>query len=230
MNEREIFIEALEHADPDRRCQFLDQACAGDDDLRQRVEALLRKHDQAGSFLNHPPVNELLTELTDPGSESDASHGSAATAEEISLDFLEPAQQSDGIGRLGQYEILEAVGRGGMGIVLKAQDAKLNRVVAVKVLAPELASNPTARKRFSREAQAAAAVSHDHVVRIYAVHESQPSDGGDLPYLVAQCFGRVHVRDHRHAMPLRPPMAHPGLECLAKLRRTDDGRIGSRRR
>ncbi len=97
------------------------------------------------------------------------------------LDFLGPSQQPGSLGRLGQYEILETVGRGGMGIVLKAQDTKLNRIVAVKVLAPELAANPTARKRFLREAQAAAAVSHDHVVTIYAVEENERDGQPTLP-------------------------------------------------
>jgi hypothetical protein len=79
-----------------------------------------------------------------------------------------------------------------MGIVFKAYDTKLSRVVAVKVLAPELAANATARKRFLREARAAAAVSHDHVVTIHAVEENEPPKGsrpatrGGLPYLVME--------------------------------------------
>ncbi|MBW3595879.1 MAG: serine/threonine-protein kinase, partial [Planctomycetes bacterium] len=98
----------------------------------------------------------------------------------LSLDFLEPSEEADSLGRLGQYEIIEVIGRGGMGIALKARDTRLNRVVAVKVLAPELAANPTARKRFLREARAAAAVSHDYVITTYAVEQ------GDLPYLVME--------------------------------------------
>ena len=77
--------------------------------------------------------------------------------------------------------MLEVIGRGGMGIVLRAFDEKLHRVVAIKVMAAQLATNATARKRFIREAQAAAAVSHDHIVTIHAVEEA---DG--LPYLVMQ--------------------------------------------
>src|SRR5262249_20984681 len=85
------------------------------------------------------------------------------------------------LGRLDHYEILELVGKGGMGVVLRAFDEKLHRVVAIKVLAPFLASSGTARQRFVREAQAAAAVTHDHVIDIHAVE-----DGGPLPYLVMQ--------------------------------------------
>ena len=88
------------------------------------------------------------------------------------LDFLEPSDQPGSIGRLGVYEVSEVVGQGGMGVVLKAFDPSLHRVVAVKVLAPYLAHNPQARRRFIREAQAIAAVSHDHVITIHAIDES----------------------------------------------------------
>ncbi|MEI8021624.1 MAG: serine/threonine-protein kinase, partial [Schlesneria sp.] len=99
----------------------------------------------------------------------------------IELDFLQPIDQPDSLGRLGSYEILDVVGRGGMGLVLKAYDPSLRRIVAIKVMAAHLASSPAARKRFVREARAAAAVSHDHVVAIYAVEENQ-----EPPFLVMQ--------------------------------------------
>ncbi len=88
------------------------------------------------------------------------------------LSFLTPSDRPGSIGRLGPYEVTEIVGEGGMGVVLKAFDPTLHRVVAVKVLAPYLAHNPQARKRFVREAQAIAAVSHDHVITIHAIDES----------------------------------------------------------
>ena len=95
-----------------------------------------------------------------------------AAAGARSLDFLEPSDQPGSIGKLGSYEVSEVVGQGGMGVVLKAFDPSLHRVVAVKVLAPYLAHNPQARKRFVREAQAIAAVTHDHVITIHAIDES----------------------------------------------------------
>ncbi len=100
------------------------------------------------------------------------------------LDFLQPTDQPDSLGRLGSYEILDVVGRGGMGLVLKAYDPSLRRIVAIKVMAAHLASSPVARKRFVREARAAAAVSHDHVVAIFAVEENQ-----EPPFLVMQFVG-----------------------------------------
>ena len=83
------------------------------------------------------------------------------------------------LGRWGTYEVVGVVGTGGMGVVLKALDAALNRYVAIKVLAPHLGSSGAARKRFSREAQASAAVVHDNVIEIYGVAEA-----AGLPYLV----------------------------------------------
>ena len=96
------------------------------------------------------------------------------------LKFLEPTAREGSLGRLGHYDVLECLGRGAFGIVLKAFDDSLQRVVAVKVLAPEIAATSPARKRFLREARTAAQVRHQNVVQIYAVEE-QP-----LPYLVME--------------------------------------------
>jgi serine/threonine protein kinase len=95
------------------------------------------------------------------------------------LPFLAPSEYPEHLGRLGPYEVTELIGQGGMGIVLKAHDSALHRVVAIKMLAPELATSAAARRRFAREAQAAAAVAHEHVVLIHAVDSAQ-----GLPYLV----------------------------------------------
>ena len=93
--------------------------------------------------------------------------------------FLESSDAPDSIGRFGRYEIREILGRGGMGIVLRAFDPSLGRQCAIKVLAPVWANSAAARQRFSREARNAAAVVHPHVVPIQTVEEQ---DG--LPYLV----------------------------------------------
>lgn len=95
------------------------------------------------------------------------------------LDHLAPTDDPQMLGRIGSYEIAGVVGSGGMGVVLKAFDRALDRSVAVKTLSPVLASSGAARKRFSREARAAAAVVHDNVIEIYGVAEAD-----NLPYLV----------------------------------------------
>src|SRR5207245_287386 len=95
----------------------------------------------------------------------------SAPLRDKSLSFLQPGTQPGSLGRLGHYEVLEVLGKGGFGIVLKAFDDKLQRLVALKVLGPQLAGSPTARSRFVREARAAAAVNNRHVVSTYEVYE-----------------------------------------------------------
>lgn len=104
-----------------------------------------------------------------------------------SLHFLAPSDWPDSMGRLGTYEVKGILGRGGMGIVLKAFDPALNRNVAVKVLSASLAATGAARARFLREARAAAAVVHEHVVGVFAVAEA-----AGLPFLVME-----YVSGHR---------------------------------
>jgi serine/threonine-protein kinase len=99
----------------------------------------------------------------------------------VRLDFLAASDWPDSLGRLGTYEIKKVLGLGGMGIVLKAFDGALNRNVAVKVLSTHLAASGAARQRFLREARAAAAVVHEHVVAVHAVDEA-----AGLPYLVME--------------------------------------------
>ncbi len=101
-------------------------------------------------------------------------------------DLRQSASQS----RLGPYRVQAVVGRGGMGVVLRAFDELLQRVVAIKVLAPHLAANGSARNRFVREARATAAVCHDHVVTIHAVE-----DKGRVPYLVMQFIAGQSLQD-----------------------------------
>jgi serine/threonine protein kinase len=102
-------------------------------------------------------------------------------AEPPELYFLRPSDQPGRLGTLGEYQVSEVIGHGGMGVVLKAFDPPLHRLVAIKVMAPALAGSATARRRFTREAKAAAAVCHDHIVAVHGVNEV---DG--LPYLVMQ--------------------------------------------
>ncbi len=101
--------------------------------------------------------------------------------EPADLYFLQPTDRPDLLGTLGPYEVQEVIGQGGMGVVLKAFEPALHRLVAIKVMAAAVAGSATARRRFTREAQAAAAVCHDHIVTVHGVHEAN-----GLPYLVMQ--------------------------------------------
>ncbi|MSR57654.1 MAG: serine/threonine protein kinase [Planctomycetaceae bacterium] len=93
--------------------------------------------------------------------------------------YLGPTDDPRMLGRFGGYEIAGIIGCGGMGVVLKGLDVALNRFVAIKALAPHLATSAAARLRFAREARAAAAVVHENVIAIHAV-----SEANGLPYLV----------------------------------------------
>ena len=119
-----------------------------------------------------------------------AAEGRRATSwtEALAKQLLAPPSHPEMLGRLGRYEIERLIGSGGMGIVFKGFDTELNRPVAIKVLAPHLASSGAARQRFAREAKAAAAVVHEHVVAIHNVEtggNAQPADR-ITPFLVMQ--------------------------------------------
>ena len=113
--------------------------------------------------------------------------------------LLAPSDDERMLGRLGPYEIAGIVGSGGMGIVLKGHDRALDRFVAIKLLAPHLATSGAARQRFLREAKAAAAVVHDNVIAIHGVDEF-----AGLPYLVMPyCRGTTLEKRLRDAGPMR---------------------------
>ncbi len=96
-------------------------------------------------------------------------------------DCLAPPEQPDEIGRLGSYRVLGVLGRGGMGVVYRAEDPMLRRPVALKVMRGKAAQSPTGRERFLREARAAAAVRHVHVVTIYQV-----GDDHGVPFIALE--------------------------------------------
>jgi len=198
-----VFRRAAEAVDPASRAAILDLECAADAELRGRVEELLKDRDVA-TVRQHPAalhagqsdasdgtvaIQDAIHEQT---TVSSSAQSSALLADGMTLppaagedgppalDFLEPSTKSGSLGRLGHYEVLEVLGQGGFGIVLRTFDEKLQRVVAIKVLSPQLASTSPARKRFLREARAAARVRHENIVQIHAVEE-QP-----LPYLVME--------------------------------------------
>lgn len=105
---------------------------------------------------------------------------------ESDLEFLEPPQADDEIGRLGPYRILQVLGHGGMGIVFLAEDPNLGRRVALKVMRPRIASLPAARARFLVEARSAARLQHDNIVTIYQVNELNGAPCLAMELLVGQ--------------------------------------------
>jgi serine/threonine protein kinase/regulation of enolase protein 1 (concanavalin A-like superfamily) len=105
----------------------------------------------------------------------------ASSPAPTSYDFLDPPTGPDELGWLAHYRVIRLIGEGGMGLVFRAEDSQLLRPVALKVIRPELANAPAAALRFLREARAAAAINHDHVVTVYQVGQHR-----DVAYLAME--------------------------------------------
>jgi serine/threonine protein kinase len=154
-------------------------------EFTESLRALAR---QAGDPTVLPPDPTWRVVLGRMQGERSPQHPGPGDAADLS--FLRPPDRPGGPGTLGGYEVLEVVGQGGMGMVLKAFEPALHRTVAIKVLAAALAGNATARLRFTREARAAAAVCHDNIVPVYGVSET-----AGLPYLVMQYVAGESLQD-----------------------------------
>jgi serine/threonine-protein kinase len=163
--------ELLGHLESCTLCQESLQTLAGDLSAWRFTAAGLQ---QAARY--EPALLDVIHRLKD-----EDVFGVDRPTEDEDLSYLQPTDQAGVLGLLGAYEVQEVIGRGGMGIVLKATDPPLGRTVALKVLAPLLATSPSARRRFLREGRAAARVVHDHIVTVFGVHEA-----GGLPFLVMQ--------------------------------------------
>jgi serine/threonine protein kinase/formylglycine-generating enzyme required for sulfatase activity len=189
MTEETIFAAALELPLADRAA-YLAGACGNDTALRKRVEGLLTASDRAGEFMARPAVapaegpaarTGFVDGQASPYDETVSRVGSEKGADdEVPLGFLAPGRRPGSLGRIGHFEVLEVLGKGGFGIVFRAFDEVLQRVVALKVMAPQLAATSPARKRFLREARSSAQVRHENVVQVYEVAEHP------LPYLAME--------------------------------------------
>jgi len=113
------------------------------------------------------------------------------------IDALEPARQPDELGRLGPYRVLRKIGTGGMGRVYLAEDARLKRAVALKVMNEKFAATPNSRRRFLEEARAMAAVDQDNVVRIYEVGEHAGTPFMAMELLKGGSLEPINASDQR---------------------------------
>lgn len=128
--------------------------------------------------------------------------------------LLSPPQSAGELGRLGPYRVLSVLGSGGMGVVFRAEDARLERAVALKVIAPTLSANSIARERFLREARALASIEHDHIVHLYQVGEER-----GIPFLAMQLLEGESLENrlqHKGRLPI-PEVLRIGREAAEGL-------------
>jgi WD40 repeat protein/serine/threonine protein kinase len=182
MNERSIFMEALEEDAPARRSAFLDQACGGDAALRRRVEALLQSHEQAGEFLAKPAPERLAEGMATPGGLGETQAAPAAGSGP-SPEAPGPCPIPEVPGsRIGPYRLVQPIGEGGMGVVWMAeQQEPVQRRVALKVVKPGMDSRQVIA-RFEAERQALALMDHPHIARVL---DAGATEGG-RPYFVME--------------------------------------------
>lgn len=166
----EIEPEITEHVATCQSCRKQLESLAGNQDWWTELQTCFGEN--AGLIISNGATSSSPdSRISHPENDDET------FAADFAVDFLEPCGRSETLGRLSDIEILEVIGCGGMGIVLKGYQRELGRYVAVKVMAPHLAASGSARKRFAREGRAAAAIVHPHVIAIHSVNASSR-----LPY------------------------------------------------
>ncbi len=169
---KNVFQEALEQPAHARR-DWIAAQCADDVTVRREAEALLATHETAGTFLEEPA-------RVDPGDLETLVAGTI----------------------VGSYKILDEIGRGGMGVVYRAEDTRLGRQVALKSLPSTLAMQPDLRQRLRREARAAATISHPSVAVVYALEEM-----GDHLFIASEYVRGETLREEIARGPIAPDRA-----------------------
>jgi serine/threonine protein kinase/Tol biopolymer transport system component len=147
---KEIFNSALNYR-PEDRGPFILRACSGDENLRSEVESLIASHEQSGSFIDKPAFEAAASILAGERAE------------------LSPGQT------IASYEVISFISRGGMGEVYLAEDKRLGRKVALKLLPASFTTNDDRLRRFEQEARAASALNHPNIITIYEIRQGADS-------------------------------------------------------
>src|SRR5438270_9389475 len=163
---KEVLNAALGR-DPHERAAFISKACRGNESLRQEVESLIISHGEAGSFIEEPAFN-------------------------VNAEMFAGGQTESLAGRsFGPYEILSKLGAGGMGDVYLAQDGRLGRKVALKLLPAHFTSDADRLRRFQQEARAASALNHPNILTIHEIGQID-----DHPFIATEFIDGQTLREH----------------------------------
>jgi eukaryotic-like serine/threonine-protein kinase len=171
---KELFSSAMESA-PAERSKFLDEACAGDESLCREIKRLIASYEEEQSFMEAPAVNEVAAEI------------------------LEEGQCQHPAGRMiSHYRLLQGLGAGGMGEVYLAEDTRLGRKVAIKLLPDKFTRDEERLRRFEQEACAASTLNHPNILTIYEVGESE-----GRRFIATEYVEGETLRQHQTLTPFR---------------------------
>lgn len=171
-----LYDEARELA-PGPRAVFLDQACTNDEALRREVESLLAAEATVDDFIANPALKDAAALLT-------AEVPGALVGKQ-----------------LGHYQLLSFIGAGGMGEVYAAQDPRLGRKVAIKLLPPALSRDADRLRRFEQEARAVGMLNHPNILTIHDIGEYEAA-----PFIVSELLEGETLRERMKDGPLTPPV------------------------
>src|SRR6266545_4627937 len=155
-----LFHEALE-LEGEARAAFLAQACGDDEQLRGQAESLIAAHEREGSFMDSPILVEAAELATSDRHESPLGHS------------------------IGPYQVISQLGCGGMGEVYLAEDRRLGRKVALKLLPAPFTRDAERVRRFEQEARAASSLNHPNILTIHEIGEASTAEGG-AHYIVSE--------------------------------------------
>jgi serine/threonine protein kinase/tetratricopeptide (TPR) repeat protein len=197
---KRLYHAALER-EPEARKAFLDEACAGDEDLRREVAELLACDVPSDSFIQSPAI-EIAAR---------------AMAAEPLIEASNNPMGSLIVGsQIGAYQLLEPLGRGGMGEVHLALDTRLGRKVALKVLPVAFTTDTDRVQRFAREARAASALNHPNIITIHEIGETA-TENGSLRYIVTEYVEGVTLRQRLRDTPQQRMKPSEAIEIAAQI-------------